>query len=211
MLGHVDGQLVFYGWKGAVPTRYSRALQLDVVPLPGDRGSGEVVNCVVADFEAASGLVRVESFLLDTPGQQVLVTGSVDLGGRTLDIRLTPILKQNIPGRRVTAAVRIRGPLDDPRITPEPLTTAGLVTQAVIEPALAAMRQWLPGVGGAIDEARRSAGRAIGATGVPGPGDVWLPGVDVSCEKFLAQERVARALADRPAPPGQPARSAPDS
>ncbi|MBW2229613.1 MAG: AsmA family protein [Deltaproteobacteria bacterium] len=203
MLGRMDGKLVFYGREGTVAGKYSRALQLEILPRElkdPELGDFERINCIIAHLEASQGKVELESVLFDTPEQQVLASGRIDFAERTLNVLLTPAFKQTIPGR-VTAAVRIHGSIDDPRVTPEPLSTAGLAAQAIVERALEPVRRWLPRVGEAIDEARRDTNWVLDATGVPVTGQIWVPGVDITCEKFLAQESVASALAARPAAP----------
>ncbi|MBW2389163.1 MAG: hypothetical protein JRG89_12090, partial [Deltaproteobacteria bacterium] len=149
-LGRMDGKLVFYGREGTVAGKYSRALQLEILPRElkdPELGDFERINCIIANLEASQGKVELESVLFDTPEQQVLASGRIDFAERTLNVLLTPAFKQTIPGR-VTAAVRIHGSIDDPRVTPEPLSTAGLAAQAIVERALEPVRRWLPRVGG---------------------------------------------------------------
>jgi hypothetical protein len=200
MLADINGRLVFYGRDGTVPGRYSRALQLDTVPDEFDQNPEsdmEKVNCMIVYLEAENAKTQFKSVLLDTPDQQVLVTGEIDFASQKLNVVLSPALKETIPGS-VTAPVHIYGTFEHPIVVPAPLATVVAATEAIVDRTLNPIRHFIPGAGDAIDAVRHATARTIGdATGSSGS-SLWLPGVDVTCENFLAQERVARGLGSEP-------------
>jgi len=200
MLANINGSLVFYGREGTVAGKYSRALQLDTVPkaFKHDPDSDmEKVNCLIADLEAKNGRVQFESLLLDTPEQQVLVSGAFDLAGRNLDVVLTPALKKTIPGS-VTAPVHIHGSFDNPIVLPAPLATASAAARAIVKRTLGPIRHFLPGVGQAVDTAILAGEHTLGLESGSSGSPLWIPGVDVTCQNFLSQARVARGLGSEP-------------
>jgi uncharacterized protein involved in outer membrane biogenesis len=189
----VGGDALFYGREGGLAMRYSRALQIDIGRANARRaarGELEPVRCLILDVAAERGVLSFESVLFDTADKQVLGSGEVDLGREQLDLLLTPLLKEALPGS-MAAAVRIHGPMDDPRVTPAPLLTASAAAQGLVDRALLPLRSVLPGVGSAVDDLRRSADRAIEGAGVDLPdAGLWRPGIDVTCEKMLQTERI---------------------
>jgi hypothetical protein len=200
MLADINGRLVFYGRDGTVPAKYSRALQLDPVPDRFDQNPEddmEQVNCLIVHLEAENAKTRFENMLFDTPEQQVLVTGDIDFASQKLDLVLSPALKATIPGS-VTVPVHIRGSFEHPIVAPAPIATAAAAAEAILDRTLKPIRHFIPGAGDAIDVARRATAHTIGdATGSSGS-SLWVPGVDVTCENFLAQEKIARALVSEP-------------
>ena len=86
----------------------------------------------------------------------------------------------------------------DPIVVPAPLATASAAAQAIVQRSLEPIGRFLPGVGDAIDDARRTAERTLGSASGSSGSSLWMPGVDVTCQNFLAQERIARALSSEP-------------
>ena len=200
MLAHINGSLVFHGREGTVAGKYSRALQLDTVSKAFERNPDsdmERVNCLIADIEAKNGRAQFLSLLLDTPEQQVLVSGNIDFTRKNLDVVLTPALKQTIPGS-VTVPVHIHGSFDNPIVVPAPLATAGAAAHAIVERTLKPIRHFLPVVAEAVDSVEHATERALDSASGSSGSPLWMPGVDVTCQNFLAQERVARALGNEP-------------
>jgi hypothetical protein len=148
-------------------------------------------------LEAEDAKTQFESVLLDTPEKQVLVTGEIDFASQKLNVVLSPALKETLPGS-VTAPVHIYGTFEHPIVVPAPLATVAAATEAILDRTLKPIRHFLPGAGDAIDAARRATAHTIGdATGSSGI-SLWVPGVDVTCENFLAQEHIAKALVSEP-------------
>ena len=189
----VTGNLLFIGRAGGLSMRYSRALQLDIGPTAARRaarGDFERIECLVIDAVASEGIVSLETLFLDTEDKQVLGSGRIDLRNEKIDVLLTPVLKQAIPGS-VAAAVRVSGPLGKPDVSAAPLATASATAQGLVDRALLPLHRVLPGVGGVVDDLRRGADRALSESGVNLPtAGLWRPGIDVSCEKLLNSEKI---------------------
>lgn len=189
----MTGDVFFYGRAGGLSMRYSHALQIDLgseASRRAARGELERVTCLVVDVAAYEGRLSLETLLLDTEDKQVLGSGQVDLVRSEVDLLLTPVFKQTIPGS-VATAVRIHGPLTDADVTPAPLLTASATAQGLIDRALLPLRRVLPGVASAVDDLRRSADRALEGTGVTLPAaGLWRPGIDVTCDKLLRTRRI---------------------
>lgn len=192
----VTGNLLFVGRTGGLSMRYSRALQLDIGPTAARRaarGDFERVECVVVDAVAKDGLVSLETLFLDSEDKQVLGSGWIDLRKEQLDVLLTPVLKQAVPGS-VAAAVRVTGDLGEPNVVAAPLATASAAAQGLVDRALLPLNRVLPTVGGAVDDLRRGADRALAGTGIDLPtAGLWRPGIDVTCEKLLNSEKIQAA------------------
>ena len=191
-VGMIDGELA---------TRYSRALQLDVLqgidprrPLP----EMEPVVCLISDLSIQGGRFDIESMLVDTEEKQVVTRGHLDVPDWRLDLVVSPAFKVFIPGS-VTGAVRVTGRLDQPTVSPEPFATASTATRGVLERATRPLVRLWPELGEFVDEARRGAGRGARSMGVPSMGGLWKPGADLNCDMLLEQERIVRARALGPA------------
>jgi AsmA protein len=61
------------------------------------------LNCAVADFGVAKGVMQVRALVLDTSVNTVTGSGSIDLGRERLDLSFTPTTK-------VTSLVALRSP-----------------------------------------------------------------------------------------------------
>jgi hypothetical protein len=211
LVAGLAGEAMIYARDGELLRRYSEALQLDIGREldPGShRGQFEVVNCIVVDSTIDKGRADLQTLLLDTDEKQVLGSGYVDLSRWTLELILTPALKDPIPGS-VAVAVRVSGSLDDPVASIQPFATATAATQGLIERALIPVRKLAPVIGRAYDSASRRAGAAASKAGIDVPETLWRAGIDLTCESVLntAQIRAVRAwpeeqVTDSEAPQG---------
>ena len=190
---NLAGDLFFYGRAGGLSRRYSHALQLDLGTETARRvkaGEFEPVECLIVDASARNGLVALETVLFDTEDKQVLGAGDIDMAREEIQVMLTPVFKDPIPGS-VATSVRVQGSLTDPSINPAPLVTAAGAAQGLVDRALMPLNSILPGLGNAVVQARRAADRAMETAGIDLPASgLWRPGIDVTCERVLQTERI---------------------
>jgi hypothetical protein len=187
------GDLFVHVYDGEVHTKYSKALQVDVLDKINPNlevPEVEVLNCLVADFSVAQGRLEISTWLLDTFYSQVLASGYIDLPGWKLRIVLTPVFKHNTRGS-VAAAVTVRGSLGDPKFVVEPFATASAATKGAVKATLKQVERVLPRVSSAVDRWLRGSGQA--SEDLIGVGELWTPGKDVSCQLVLAHDRIERA------------------
>ena len=88
---------------------------------PSYRGEGArtVYDRVSADFTIADGVVANDDLILDAPWGEVQGAGTVDLGARTLDYRLTPAVLYGEGGAAIRVPILVSGPWADPTIRPD--------------------------------------------------------------------------------------------
>jgi len=187
------GDLFIHASDGEVHTKYSKALQFNVLEKINPNlevPEVEVLNCLVADFSIAKGRLQISTLLLDTFYAQVLASGYIDLPSSKLRIVLTPVFKQNTRGS-VAAAVTVRGSPSDPIFVVEPFATASAATKGAVKATLKQVERVLPGISRTFDRWLRGSGQA--GEELIGVGNLWIPGQDVSCELVLAQGRIERA------------------
>ena len=85
------------------------------------------IHCLVMRSSAASGVIALDKFVLDTPGNRVNATGSIDLGVEKMDLVFVPSAKRRLIGRLgepLSAAVGVRGALAAPDISVNPVGLA---------------------------------------------------------------------------------------
>ena len=81
------------------------------------------LNCVVMRLPVENGLMTTEAILVDTAAVTVGVSGEIDLGKETLDLKVTPQAKQTSL-LSLAVPVRVGGTLNDPSVGPDALGTA---------------------------------------------------------------------------------------
>jgi hypothetical protein len=109
--------------------------------VPDPRETGLPFRLISASFAGKSGAFQTENFLLDGPVMDITGEGVIDVGQGTLDMELGALpfqtvswLIDKIPligkgltqnsGGIVAAYFQVKGPVKDPRVTPEPITSA---------------------------------------------------------------------------------------
>ena len=116
LAGHVDVLMR----EGYAPTRLARAMELELLDaiIPFETAANiDRPSCFGVELEIEDGVARVESLVLRSSQVTVTGEGTMDIGRRRLDLRLTPTRTR--PGLLGAAvAVKIEGPLSDPSITP---------------------------------------------------------------------------------------------
>jgi len=209
ILAALAGDLFLHAREGGIATQYSRKLQLDLLRDADPEWRGmefEAMNCFVSDWVLTDGRAEVQLALLDTDDKQVLMAGWIDLGASTMDLELVPALKEAVPGS-MTTAVRLKGPLNDPKVRFEPLMSVGVAAEAIVNQALRPVRRWIPGSDAVLDTIKQGAEDTASSAGIDLSRGAWRPGIDMSCEIALSGERIARARSLGRHAPTAPAQS----
>jgi AsmA family protein len=89
----------------------------------GDRGAQ--LRCLTAIFDFTDGLGPSRSFVADTGAAVVVGTGDINLRDETINMLFEPSAK-DVSLAAVAVPVRVKGPLADPGVGPDPV---GVVTQ----------------------------------------------------------------------------------
>jgi uncharacterized protein involved in outer membrane biogenesis len=84
-----------------------------------DSGSGSKVNCVVGVFDAADGIMKPKTFLVDTTNVQVSGDGDVNFKNRQIDLVLTPNAKRPTMFTLATP-IRVSGSYSDLQTSTSP-------------------------------------------------------------------------------------------
>ena len=90
----------------------------------GDRGAQ--LRCLTAIFDFTNGVGPSRSFVADSGGAVVVGSGDINLRDETINMVFEPSAK-DVSLAVVAVPVRVKGPLADPGVGPDPV---GLVTQA---------------------------------------------------------------------------------
>ncbi len=188
VLEGADGWAFVHARDGRVATRYSEALELDLIAGVSSAArtrAYEQYACMIADLSAVRGRYTINDLLFDSEYKQVLGAGAVDLAAQELDVVLTPKLRESSTGK-VAAAVRVSGPVSEPKVRVVPLETAGVTTRGLLDQALNPLRLALPGVMRIVDDAREAAEEVAGAAV---PEQLWRRDARTSCADVLARSR----------------------
>jgi hypothetical protein len=189
------GLLVEIG-QGKVSARYADAvaLSLHIKPDVGD----VPMNCLIAALRVEKGIARTDALLWDTPDKQVRGMGFVNLPERSLDILFRPHLKQTL-ATGITAAIRVKGPLGDLSLRPEPLQTATDLTRGLLDRAVRVVGKTSPEISGALKEFGARTDKAFSATGLDISVVQTLLGEDVTCTSVRNKRTVVELEAYTPA------------
>lgn len=121
----VGGDVELVGEEGRVADRLLRAASADVarVLTPWTESSDDVrLNCIVARFDVADGVMHSRAILADTQTATLGGEGRIDLKNERFDLRILPEAKQ-ASLMSLAVPMRVSGPLDDPQLGPDPLGT----------------------------------------------------------------------------------------
>jgi hypothetical protein len=108
--------------------------------IPDPRIVGVPFKTIFTDFKGNGGLFYTDNFLLQGPVMDITAEGSVQFGADRLDMEVgmfpfdtvdwvlnhIPLIGERIgagTGKLVAAYFQVRGPLNDPSITPKPITS----------------------------------------------------------------------------------------
>ncbi len=130
LLASLDGDLALMVREGKARSRYLREFELDVVKALASvvvSKEFEELECLIVDLRAQRGVAEAQALYLETERIQLMGSGSLDLGARTFDLRLTPRPKRRGP-IAVAPSVRVEGPFTDPsfRVVKRSLATSAL-------------------------------------------------------------------------------------
>jgi hypothetical protein len=80
------------------------------------------IDCSMARFSLRDGVASSDSLYMETPQMVATGSGHVDLVQRRMDVELTP--RSRTRSLQVPATVRLRGPLNEPRVSVSPVAAA---------------------------------------------------------------------------------------
>lgn len=110
---------------GRIDNGFARLLFADLFRLVASGGGTDStdLNCIVGRFDVRDGLASSQGLVIDTKGATIVGSGTVQLATEGLDLRFDPVAKQaNLANLAV--AMRVRGTLAEPRVTPDPASVA---------------------------------------------------------------------------------------
>lgn len=90
-----------------------------------------ILHCMVGRFNIEQGLAVAEPFLMDTERLAVTGTGNINLRDQSFDMQITPKPKET-KLLNLATAVDVRGPLNSPRVVPNPKAVAKTVIGGVL-------------------------------------------------------------------------------
>ena len=113
------------------------------------RATGLPFKFMTADFAGSGGSFYTENLLLVGPVMDVTAQGSIDVGEGSLAmevgmlpfqtvswlVRIIPLIGKGLSqssGQLLAAYFRVKGPFSNPRITPEPLTSAAEIVKKTL-------------------------------------------------------------------------------
>ena len=108
--------------------------------IPDPRVNGVPFKTIITDFKGKSGLFYTDNFVLQGPVMDITASGSVQFGAGALDMQVgmfpfdtvdwvlnhIPLIGERIgsgTGKLVAAYFHVSGPVSDPSITPQPITS----------------------------------------------------------------------------------------
>jgi uncharacterized protein involved in outer membrane biogenesis len=171
LLGHSNGQASFAVEGGRISALLVELLGLDVaeaVMMLGTKHKQVELRCAVSGFNVQDGVMKADSFVVDTTDTRINVDGSISLREEQLDLETKPYPKdKSLIALRTP--IDITGPLKKPHVRPKagPIAArvAGAVALGAITPPLALL--------------------ALIETG---------PGKDANCAALLAEARAQGAV-----------------
>jgi len=115
--------------------------------IPDPRVNGVPFKTIFTDFKGKGGLFYTDNFVLKGPVMDITASGSVQFGAGTLDLQVgmfpfdtvdwvlnhIPVIGERIgsgTGKMVAAYFHVKGPISDPSILPQPLSS---VTNFIIK------------------------------------------------------------------------------
>src|SRR5262249_45755696 len=102
----------------------------------GDRGAQ--LRCLTAIFNFSDGIGRTRSFVADTGAAVVVGGGDINLRNETINMVFEPSAK-DVSLAAVAVPVRVKGPLANPNVGPDPVGVATKVPRTALSLADAAL------------------------------------------------------------------------
>ncbi len=90
------------------------------------------LNCLTLRFIFEDGLGKSQIIFLDTPNVRSRGSGTIDFKSDTLDFVIQPKPKKGLPG--LNSAIRIQGPICDPKIIALPFKEAARLSGEILAP-----------------------------------------------------------------------------
>jgi uncharacterized protein involved in outer membrane biogenesis len=201
---NLNGRALVDVTQGALADRYADAVALS---LKGRPHTGFVpMTCFIGAIAIDKGIVSTDALLWDAPTKQVRGMGVVNIPEKTLDLLLRPHLKDTIV-TAVTVAVRIKGPLGNPDIRPEPLQTATDLARGLIGRTLGAVMKVSPQFSDAMLRLQSTTEKALSSTGIDVPIVANLLQEPVTCKSVSNRPKVEALRDFQPARDSSPADS----
>jgi uncharacterized protein involved in outer membrane biogenesis len=166
-------------WSAASPLARRFLTDLTRAFVPKFGRAPERVGCFQGALALAQGVARVESLVLSGERATVVGAGSVDLVREEWNLELVPEIHD--PGLlEVASAVRVTGPLADPRFKPVPLDLVAGTLRGLARGALSPARKVTGGAGRLLGPAGRvlapvERGLGLGARAAPDTSACSLP------------------------------------
>jgi uncharacterized protein involved in outer membrane biogenesis len=196
LIAKLSGGLLVDVGRGSLADRYADAIALSI--NSGQRTASVPMTCFIAALAVEDGVVRTDALLWDSPPSQVRGAGVVNLPAGTVDLVLRPHLKDTV-ATAITAAVRVKGPLDSPSFRPEPLQTATDLARGLIGRALRVVREVSPQLSDAVLQLGTTTEKVLGSTGVDIPVVLNLLAEPIDCKTVEADPKVKALRAFKPA------------
>jgi hypothetical protein len=195
VVSNMSGDVLVDIRDGRLASRYADAVALSLKSAP--RTEFVAMSCFIGAMKIQAGVGHADPLLWDAPSKQVRAMGVVNFPNKSLDIVLRPHLKDTF-ATAITAAVRIKGPFDRPKVTPEPLRTATDLARGLIGRTLGMVTNVSPHVSDAMAHLQASAEKALTSTGVEVPIVTELLREPVSCQSVSADPRVEALRSFKP-------------
>lgn len=125
LLGTVDGSLAIALEDGVFEGAAYDMLATDLLGWLFSGASRERlthIDCSMARFTLADGVARSDSLYVETPQMVATGSGTIDLVKQRMDVELTP--RSRTRSLQVPSTVRLKGPLDEPRVSVSPVAAA---------------------------------------------------------------------------------------
>jgi uncharacterized protein involved in outer membrane biogenesis len=149
MLGHGNGDMTLLMEQGRISNLLMELVGLDVAESLGflltkDKSTG--VRCIIGNFKVNKGIMKTAPFVVDTVDTSINITGQIDLGKETPDLRLNASPK-DISLLSARVPLLVKGSLKSPSVTPDPAHlaakgAASAVLGALLTP-VAAIIPWI--------------------------------------------------------------------
>jgi len=199
LAAHLSGGLLMDVGQGTLADRYADAIELSLKSQP--RTGSIPMTCFIAALNVDEGIFRTDALLWDAPETQVRGAGMLNLPTRKIDLLLRPHLKETI-ATGITAAVRVKGPLNSPSIRPEPFQTASDLARGLIGRALHVVNKISPQISDAVIQLGTTTDKMLSSTGVDAPAVLSLLQDPVDCKIVETDPKVQALRAFEPGPPG---------
>jgi uncharacterized protein involved in outer membrane biogenesis len=149
MLGRGNGDVTLLMEQGRISNLLTELVGLDVAEslglvLTGDKSTG--VRCIVGNFKVNHGQMKTAPFVIDTVDTNITITGQIDLGKETLDLRLNANPK-DVSLLSARTPLNVTGPFKSPNVAPDatPLAAKGAASAVlgVLLTPIAAIIPWI--------------------------------------------------------------------